>query len=257
MKSMSWCVVSVVLLTGMVAAQAAEMDQAVVIRDYTDVVSPPDQLAYEAGVKSYNKCLAEHGFKFSWTAWTHETGNTYKYSYVTDPVSWAAFDQMHEQGKPCGAIWQRDANPYLKGETSAFMQVMPELSYTKESEVASAALLEVTYFRLKPGHAANEAFRTAVKKIALAAAKADWSVHYTILQIMEADQGAPDFAVVSYAANWGEFGKDPEQPLWKMVEGVYGKDAGMGIRKSLNAAIQDSWSHVDSRNAELTYTAAK
>ncbi|MDE1893409.1 MAG: hypothetical protein KGM46_05620 [Pseudomonadota bacterium] len=257
MKSVSLCVVSALLLAGMAAAHAAEMEQAGVMRDYTDVVSPPDQLAYEAGVKSYNKCLAEHGFKFGWTAWTHETGDTYQYSYVTDPVSWAAFDQMHEQGKPCGAVWQRDANPHMKGETSAFMQVKPELSYAGKEKAASATLLEVTFFKLKPGHEAHEAFMAAAKKIAAAAAKAHWSNHYTVAQIMDADQGAPDFAVVSYAANWAEFGKDPEQPLWKMVAGVYGKDAGMSMRKSLNAAVQESWSHVDRRNADLSFTAAK
>ncbi len=257
MKSVSLCMVSVLLLTGVAATRAADMEQASVMRDYTDVVAPADQQAYEAGVKSYNKCLAEHGVKYSWTAWTHETGDTYQYSYVTDPLSWATFDELHEQARPCNAIWQRDANPHLKGETSAFMQVKPELSYTKEDEVTSAPVLEITYFKLQRGHEANVAFTAAIRKIAAAAAKSNWSNHYTVMQIMDADRGAPDFAVVSYSRNWAEFGKDPEQPLWKMVEAEYGKDAGMAIRKSLNSAVEESWSHIDHRSAELTYTAAK
>ena len=45
--------------------------------------------------------------------------------------------------------------------------------------------------------------------------------------------------------------------LWKMMENVYGKAEAAAIRKSLNDSIEKSSSHIDSYNADLTYTAPK
>jgi hypothetical protein len=236
------------------AAQAADMEQASVRRVYTDSVAPADQQAYEAGVRSFNKCLADHGFKFRWTAWLHETGDTYQYSYVSDPGSWADFDAMRAQGKPCDASWRADANPHLKGETSSFLEDKAELSHMNGDMEAAANLMEVTFFKLKRGHEVMEAFVDAVKKITAAANKSKWPGNYTTLAVNDGGQGAPDFIITSYSSSWADFGKKENPALWKMVEGVYGKEAAAGIRKSIGGAIQEVSSHVDSRSAELTYT---
>ena len=74
MKSMKPWLVPAIAVLCISGAQAAEMDKASVMRDYTDTVAPAGQQAYEAGIKSYNQCLSQHGFKFAWTAWVHETG---------------------------------------------------------------------------------------------------------------------------------------------------------------------------------------
>jgi hypothetical protein len=83
------------LVSGMalfcVAAQAADMGQASVRRVYTDSVAPADQQAYEAGVKTFNKCLADHGFKYRWTAWLHETGDTHARLTIVWPL-WPSFE---------------------------------------------------------------------------------------------------------------------------------------------------------------------
>ena len=71
-------------------AQAADEEKANIQRVFNDSVAPADQVAYETAVKSYNDCLAKHGFKYKWTALTHETGDVYTYSYVTEPVTWSA-----------------------------------------------------------------------------------------------------------------------------------------------------------------------
>lgn len=254
MKRMTPWLVSGMALFCAAAVQAADMEQANVRRVYTDNVAPADQQAYEAGVKTFNKCLAEHGFKFRWTAWLHETGDTYQYSYVSDPATWADFDAMQAQGKPCVGSWQTNANPHLKGESSAFMQNRPELSHMVTDNSATAALMGVTFFKLKPGHEAMEAFTEAVRKITAAASKSKWPGSYMTLAVKDGGSGAPDFIVTSYSSSWADFGKQDNPTLWKMVEGVYGKADAASIRKSLNAAIQEVSSHIDSRSADLTYT---
>lgn len=237
------------------AAQAAEKPTVNVARVYNDIVAPADQQAYEAGIKSFNQCLRQHGFKYTWTAWTHETGDTYSYSYTSAPIPWSSFDDMDAAGKACDATMRSDVNPHLKSETSAFLQAMPELSHVAKAMDPPPKLMEVTFFRLKPGHESSEAFTANVKKIAAAADKSKWAYYFQTARVIDAGDGAPDFILISTSKSWAELGADPDPDVWKMIEGVYGKTDAAAIRKAINDAIKDVTSHVDSYNADLTYTA--
>jgi len=248
-----WMVSAVVLMFA-IGAQAAEMDKAKVVRDYTDMVMPANQQSYETGVKAYAKCLSEHGFKYKWTALLHETGNVYTYSYVSDPLEWADFDTMHETARVCDSVWVSEVNPYVKKETSAFMVTKPELSHMPKGMDLGTALIDVTYFKLKSGHEAHEMFTSTLKKIAEAAAKKNWPGHYQFASVQDAGPKAPDYVLVWPAKDWADFGKEIKPPLWKMLEEVYGKEKAGEMRKTLNDVIVDSSSHVDRYSTDLTYT---
>jgi len=235
---------------------AADAPKPMLIRDYTDFVAPADQQAYEAGIKSYNQCLSQHGFKYTWTAWSHETGDTFAYSYTTDAVPWSAFDTMHETSKACDAIFRSSVNPHLKSEMSGFVEARNDLSHMAKGMGLTAPYIEVIYFKLKNGHEPHETFIDVAKKIAAAADKAKWPNNYMIGEMQQAGADAPDFVVVIPAKSWEDLGKDPETPLWTMVENVYGKQDAQAMRKSLNEATESSSSHVDSYNTELTYKGA-
>ncbi len=253
MKRMTVWLVPAIALLCIGSVQAAAMDKANIVRDYTDTVAPADQQAYEAGIKNYNQCLAEHGFKYTWTSWAHETGDVYSYSYVTDPLTWASFDAMHEAGKACDATFKAQVNPHLKGETSVFMQGDPELSNMPDMPTPPA-MIEVTYFKLKPGQ--RQAFMDAARKIYVAAEKSKWAAHSMLNEVVEGGEGSPDFLLVSPGSNWADLGKEMNPDLWKMVEGVYGKADADALRQTIRDSIQDSSAHVDSYNAELSYKAA-
>jgi len=257
MKIVTSCVVSGIALAGMGAASAADADKGLTSRVYTDIVSPSEQVAYEAGAKAFNKCLADHGSKYRWNAWVHETGDTYKYSYVAGPYAWADFDKMAEIGKVCDQTWRKEANPHLKSETSAFLVAMPELSrMPDDKKAAPPALLSVTYFNLKPGREADDAFNDNVKKIAAAAEKAKWSYHFVTYKVRGGDKGAPDYILVGSYKNWADYGAGPDPGVWKMVEGVSGKAEADAMRKAIGDAIADASSHVNSYSAELSYVPA-
>lgn len=256
MKISALRLLPLVALFCVAGAQGAEMSKANVQRDYTDTVAPAEQQAYVAGVKAYNQCLAEHGFKYTWTAWSHETGNTYTYSYVSNPVTWADFDTMHEQGKACDAVWMAQVNPHLMSETSAFMVAHPEMSHMPGDMGVGTGLIGVTYFTLKSGREPYETFMKNAKLIAEAAAKANWTSHYGFGEVQDAGPGAPDFIFVFPAKNWADYGQPVNPSVWKMLEGVYGKKKAEEIRKSVNDTIKHISSHVDSYDADLTYTPA-
>lgn len=259
MKILTFCVMSALALTAASSALAADANKAVVNRDWTDIVAPAQQEAYEAGLKAYNRCLREHGFKYSQYTVTHETGDTYKYSTVTGPYTWAAFDAMDAAAKPCDATWRAQSNPHLTSETSIFMVDQPELSHMPAGweKQAQPAFLDVIYEKLKPGHDASEAFIAAVKKIAAAAAKSQWPYYFRMMKVDGGDEGSPDYVLVLPQKSWADYGAETNPPVWKMVEGVYGKDDTAALRKSLNDALEHSSSHVDRYSADLSYVAGK
>ena len=71
----------------MQGVQAADIDHANVFRERTDNVSPSQQQAYEAGVKQYNACLRRNHLAFGRSAWAHDTGDTYSYTYLSGPMT--------------------------------------------------------------------------------------------------------------------------------------------------------------------------
>ncbi|MGH9434447.1 MAG: hypothetical protein ACRD06_00445 [Terriglobia bacterium] len=253
MKRITIGLASLAALLCVGGVQAATMNQANVVRDYTDTVAPADQQAYEAGIKAYNQCLSQHGFKFTWGAWTHVTGNTYMYSYDSDPSTWADFDAMHSAGSVCDSVWESQVNPHLMSETSALMVMMPEMSNMPKGADLGTGLIDVTFFNLKQGHEAQDAFMGAAKMVAAAAAKTNWPGIYAFTQIQDAGPGAPDFVLVWPAKNWADYGQDINPPLWKMVENAYGKNKADEIRKTINDAIVGSSSHLDAYSSDLTY----
>ncbi len=254
MKRMTVWLIPAIALLSITGVQAAAMDKANMLRDYTDTVAPAEQQAYEAGMKSYNQCLSEHGFKFTWTSWAHETGDVYSYSYVSDPLTWASFDAMHEASKACDATFRTQVNPHLKGESSVFMQGDPELSNMPAGMHTPPAMIEVTYFKLKPGQ--RQVFTDAAKKIYAAATKSKWAGHSMLNEVVDGGEGAPDFLLVSPGSNWADIGKEMNPTLWKMVEGVYGKADADALHQAIRDSIQETSAHVDSYNAELSYKAA-
>ncbi|MBS0381485.1 MAG: hypothetical protein JSR56_03545 [Proteobacteria bacterium] len=238
---------------------AADSDKAVVWRDYTDTVAPANQQAYEAGLKAYNQCLAEHHVKFSEPTVVHETGNDYQYSSDVGPITWADMDTLNTEAKACDATWRAQANPNLKGETSAFMVLQSDMSNLPAGWRTGTPppILHVIDYTLKPGHDASMAFTDSVKKIATAAAKAKWPYYFMTARIEGGGDGAPDYILVIRSKNWADVGAEPNPALWKMVAGVYGQADADALRKSLGDSIAKASDHFDRYSADLSYTASK
>ena len=257
MNKIASCVAAAVALLSLGNACAAETDKSNVNWVFNDSVAPADQQAYETAIKSFNTCLGQHGVKISWNAWAHETGDTYRYSYVAGPMTWADVDSLHDVGKPCQEVWRSQGNAHLKSETSAFLVALPELSRMPKDKDAKQSLMSVTYFTLNNGRDADDAFTDGLKKITAAAEKTKWSLEYTLYRVRAADKDSPDYILVSPYRNWADYGNGPNPTVWKMLENASGKQEADAVRKSINDAIKDVSSHVNSYSDELTYHAAK
>jgi hypothetical protein len=238
-------------------ALAAGKDGADVLRVYADSVNPAEQTAYEAGIRKYNECLRGRGFRYAWIALSHETGDVYSYSYVTGPYAWADYDAMDAAAKPCLDTFHGEVNPHLKSEISGFFRMMPGASYLPGGFDMKAGFVDVMFFKLKPGHDAHEAFENAANKIAAAAAKAKWPVHFSVQRAMDLDRNAGDFVVLSTAGSWKDLGTIDDASAYELLESANGKADADATRAALDGAVVEVWSHIDRYNADLTYLPSK
>lgn len=239
----------------MACVYAGSPDAARATREYTDVVAPAEQAAYEAGIKTYNQCLGQQGFKYDWTAWTHQTGDTYSYTYTTASLPWSAFDAMQSAAKACEATLRTAVNPHLKSESSVFSQQIAALSHLPQGDSAGQPYAEVNYFKLKNGHEPQEAFVSVMQKVTAAAEQTHWNFYYAISAQRDADGNSPEFIMVVRSSSWADLGREPDVPLWTMVEKVYGKDTAQAMRKSLNDAVLYETVRIDSYDEALSYKA--
>ncbi|MGH8274451.1 MAG: hypothetical protein ACRES9_09425 [Gammaproteobacteria bacterium] len=255
MKRITAWLMALAALSFIGGVQAATMNQpSMMTFDIEDTVAPAHQQAYEAGVKSFNQCLSQHGFKYPVAALEHVTGNTYMYSYVISVPNWAALDTVHATVGVCDSVGTSDINPHLLSETNSVTTVMPGFSHYPRNMGKMPPLMDVVSFRLKPGTAAYNAFKNAVKKIYAAEAKSNWPYYSEMDEMNYAGPGAPDFQLIMPVKSWAEIGT-PASPSWTTVlANVYGKKKAADIRKSLDGAIANTEEHVDRYNPDLSYT---
>lgn len=253
--SMLAATVAAVLCAG--GAQAASMNPTSMSFDIEDTVAPAQQLAYEAGVKSFDRCLSQHGFKYPVMALEHVTGNTYVYSYVINVPDWAAIDTVHATVGACNSVGMSDINPHLLSETSAVTTVAPGFSHYPKNMAPTMPLTDVVSFTLKPGMAAYKAFTNGAKEIYAAEIRSNWP-HYSEMSAMNyAGPGAPDFQLIMPAKSWAEIGNPPSPSWTEVLAKVYGQQKADAIRKSLDDAIANTEEHVDRYDPALSYTPSR
>lgn len=243
-------------LTQAVAAgpvQAADTNPTSLSFDIEDTVAPAQQAAYEAGVKTYNQCLSQHGFQFAVPALEHVTGNTYVYSYVVVLPNWAGLDTNHAMSKVCDSAFDADINPHLLSETAAITTVTPGFSHYPRNMDPVTPLTVVISFTLKPGMTAYNAFTNGVKAIYVAEAKSNWPYYSELDAMNYAGPGAPDFQLIIPAQSWAQIGTPESPSVWKMLANVYGQRKADAIHKSIDDSIASSEEHVDRYAPSLSY----
>lgn len=251
MKSIALRLLPLAAFLFLTGAQAA--DKANLVRLYDHVVAPAQQQAYELGVKAFFRCLHQHGYKYAWHAWNHETGDTGNYSYVSSFVTWADVDNMRTS-PACDGTYVATVQPHVQSEYSSFARRLPKLSHMSQGMQPTPKLMGVTTFTLKPGRAADQAFMHAVETLTAAANKANWPGHYMFFRVIDGGAGAPDYVLIGrFSQSWADYGTDVHPPFWKMVDGVYGKRKTAELRKTINDSIAKVEAHVDRYNAGLSY----
>lgn len=225
-----------------------------ITRVYVLTVPPPQDYAFNQGIKTWEKCLAHHGYTNKIEVYDAETGDQTRYAFLISFDSWGAMDHHSPAIRHCGGTFGNAIAPHFSDSISEMLQPAAKQSYDPDHEMASPKFVWVTEYRIKPGK--MHQFKGALAKFAAAAAKTHWDGHFAASDVLGGGQGGPDFMLTWPNKSWADIGTDPTPSAMKMMQSVYGKGA-KGIFKQYAHAIADEWSDVWSFDKSLTLSPAK
>ena len=244
---------AILLVASLGLARAA--GRASVIRVYVGVVSPVQGGDFVAGLKSWEKCLSDHGGKQKLVTYVAQTGDLDRYLFLEDHDSWAGMDENDAANMACAPAFRSEVLLHLSQGFGEIAVLNAKESYLPADDPDPAPMLWVAAFRIKPGQ--DQAFGEAFAQYAAAAAKIHWQAHFAGYDIQGSGNGGEDFALVSSNKTWADVGTDPKPSVKEMAESVYGKSAARKIHEKLEGAIADEWSDIWSYDQDLSYLPKK
>lgn len=245
---------AVVLAGSMGLAQAAAPPTPVT-RIYIVEVPAPQDHAFNVGVKTYDKCLRDHGTKQVTYVYDAETGDLSRYLFLNPFSSWGAIDAHNPASKACRATFDTAVLPHVGEAFSEFSEPNAKDSYMPGGDPDPAPILWVDVYRLK--YAQGRAFHDVVAQFAAAAAKTHWEGHFSGNDIEGSGQRGIDFTLVWPNKSWSDVGQDPSPSAKDMMESVYGKDAAEAMHQKLIAATEQHWEDAWSYDKDLSLVPGK
>lgn len=200
---------------------------------------------FREGIKAYYECYGENGGEKSWNVYTAETGKLGRYAFTFGGHNWAVFDEEEEASKACHDVFGERFLPHIDKAKSEFTRYMAEQSNVKDGEYNVAWVIN---FEVSDGMR----FVEAVSKITEAAKEAEWG-NYAWYSVEAGGRHSGDFFVVILGEKFADFDEEMD-PLWKMVEGVHGKEAAEQLRADLDETTTDDWSDIWRRHPDLGYS---
>ena len=191
-----------------------------VTRVFVVEVPPAQDHAFNQGMKSYEKCLRDHGATHATYVYDAETGNVDRYLFMEDYSAWGGMDTHDPADKACHALFDAAVLPHISQAFSEVAELNAKDTYMPGGDPDPAPIVWVDAYRIKVGQAGN--FRDALGMLAAAADKAHWEGHFAGYDINGAGQGGEDFVLVWPNKSWADVGQDPspsagpdEQRLWQ------------------------------------------
>lgn len=244
---------AVVLAASMGLAQAA--DSTSITRVYVVEVSPAQAHAFDAGIKTWNKCLRAHGAKEATYVYEAETGDLSRYLFLQGYSSWGGMDMHDPAGKACQSIFFTSVQPRASRAFSEVAVLNAKESYLLAGDPGPSPMMWAYAYRIKSGQ--DAAFSDVVAKVAAAAAKIHWSTYFAGYDIEGAGQGGENFVLVLPNKSWAEVGREPSPSVKDMMSQVYGEAAAGAMMQKFDNALADSWSDAWSYHKDLSLIPAK
>jgi hypothetical protein len=226
-----------------------------VTRVYVVQVPAAQDQAFNAGVKSWEKCLRSHGNRQVTYAYDAQTGDLSRYLFLNPYRDWAAMDAQNPADNPCRGTFRSAVLPHVGHAFSEVAVLSANESYMPGGDPDPAPIMWVAAFRVKFGQMAL--FNDTMAKIATAAAKIHWAAHYDGWDIEGSGQGGEDFVLVWPNKSWADVGEDPTPSMKDMMYRVYGETAAQAIRQNFNAAVAEFWAEGWRYDKDLSLIPAK
>lgn len=200
---------------------------------------------FREGIKAYFDCYGENGGKRNWNVYSAESGKMGRYAFTFGGHKWAAFDEREEASEACSDVFEEQFLAHIGKAKGEFTRYMADQSNVKDGEYNVAWVIN---FEVNDGRR----FVEAISKINEAAKEAEWG-NYAWYDVEAGGRHGADFFVVLLEENFAGFDADND-PLWKMVEGVHGKETAEKLRADLDETITDDWSDIWRRLPDLGHS---
>ncbi len=211
---------------------------------------PGMEQQFEEAYKQHIAWHRQQNDTWAWHTWQYETGDRLgQYAVWTAGHHWEDFDAHAEFSAADTADYMANVAQYVGSVTGTFSRVLPEVSRWPEGE-GVPAFINVLTFRLRYG--GDREFNYAIKKVTEAINKSDWPVHYGWMAMVSGVE-LGTYILVFPHENWADF-KEPDKPLWAMLEGVYGRVGAEKLRKAFSKTVLSGSSEILSFRADLSYT---
>jgi hypothetical protein len=226
-----------------------------VTRVFVVEVPPAQDQAFNQGMKSYEKCLRQHGAKHATYAYDSETGDTDRYLFLVDFNTWGGMDTHDPAGKACHAVFAAAVLPHFSHSFSEVAELNAKDTYMPGGDPDPTPIMWVNAYRIKPGQADN--FRDALGMLAAAAAKAHWGAHFEGWDTDGAGEGGENFVLTWPNKSWADVGTDPSPSTKDLMTSTYGKAAADANHQKFVDAIAEEWSDSWSYDKDLSYIPGK
>lgn len=254
MKRATLACLALLLILGALPATADEPAKApeeMVVMTYVIHVRPDSVLKFEEAVKNHMAMHAKAGDPSPSMMYMEVLGdNMGTYVLRSAPSHWADFDnEMKIPGDREDVL--TNIVPLTTHTSSHVSKYLPKISNWPED--LQPKFVEVEAFTLKYGTA--ESFFHAVKKIDKAIKEKAPDRHYAWEHIMQGADG-PEYIIAFPYDSWAAFA-EPDPPLYKILDEVYGETDAKMIWKSIGDAIAEEHDLVFAFRPDLSYTPAK
>lgn len=226
-------------------ALAQEDSDDPVRRIYFDHVKPSMNAEFRELTADWNTCLEENDAKSGWSAWSAQSGRSYRYAFVIEADGWGRFDEDDAAHEKCYGQMEQRYTDAIDSAYSQFDQPIRSASYHVDQDAELEVALVIN-FRIKD----PRTFIRNATRIAEAARAAEYPYPYYWWTSSSGKHGPTHYVVVP-RENFAAFGDGPA--FWAAVTEELGQDTMDEIRKQNMAAVESTWEEFWTHEEELSY----
>ena len=206
-----------------------------------------EEPAFREGMTAWKDCYSEQDGKETWTAYRRLQGKGIVYAVVFSNPTWEEIGRRDPAAQACQSVLRERIDPHLDAVETMISRFMPDIS----GEPGPHELAEVYSFEVGDASAFMAVVEavTGVMREDGEGLRGWW--HYT----RGGGPGTADFFVVDPFQDFAAMDEQRSSP-WARYAAVHGEDAAAEMRTKFREAVDDEWSYLYRRVADLSREAA-
>jgi len=238
------------ILTGLFAApvaQAQDEEGSMILSATEFTIKPGHNTQFMEGVKAWKACYLEHEGEWTWNTWSRVQGEGNVYVLSSFMENWAEMDDpSDEAGQACQNLAVNLINPNIEKSTRNLFRTIPSMS---REPGGAMDVINVTYWRVKN----TSLFRETVSEVVSTISSAEGEPRGWWYSGIGGDLNAPHYFVVTPYENFAAMDNERDG-VWTVVENELGEEKRAELQHSYRESVDQNWSYMFRRVADLSHT---